>query len=58
MTEPKHKVPQASSLQSQVIHLEGHLLDSGLVNQALDTIVSGGGSFKVLNLELGKQRLD
>ena len=58
MTEPKHKVPQASSLQSQVIHLEGHLLDSGLVNQALDTIVSGGGSFKVLNFELGKQRLD
>ena len=58
MTEPKHKTPQASSLQSRVIHLEGHLLDSGLVNQALDTIVSGGGSFQVLNFELGKQRQD
>ncbi len=58
MTEPKQKVPQVSTVQSRVIHLEGHLLDSGLVNQALDTIVSGGGSFQVLNFELGKQRND
>ena len=58
MTEPRPTSPQTSTIQSRVIHLEGHLLDSGLVNQALDTIVSGGGSFKVLNFELGKQRND
>ena len=58
MTEPRPTSPQTSSIQSRVIHLEGHLLDSGLVNQALDTIVSGGGSFQVLNFELGKQRQD
>jgi len=57
-TEPRQVAPQTSTIQSRVIHLEGHLLDSGLVNQALDAIVSGGGSFQVLNFELGKQRQD
>ena len=56
--EPRQDAPKASAIQSQTIHLEGHLLDSGLVNQALDTIVSGGGSFQVLKFDLGKQRLD
>jgi lysine-ketoglutarate reductase/saccharopine dehydrogenase-like protein (TIGR00300 family) len=58
VTEPRPESPQASSIQSRVIHLEGHLLDSGLVNQVLDTIVAGGGSFQVLNFNLGEQRQD
>lgn len=58
VTEPIQASPQASTIQSRVIHLEGHLLDSGLVNRALDTIVTGGGSFQVLNFNLGAQRHD
>ena len=58
VTEPRQDSPQASTVQSRVIHLEGHLLDSGLVNRALDTIVTGGGSFQVLNFNLGEQRQD
>ncbi|MGC1306188.1 MAG: TIGR00300 family protein [Phormidesmis sp.] len=58
VTEPRQASPQASSIQSRVIHMEGHLLDSGLVNRALDTIVTGGGSFQVLSFDLGKQRND
>jgi lysine-ketoglutarate reductase/saccharopine dehydrogenase-like protein (TIGR00300 family) len=58
VTEPRQASPQASSIQSRVVHLEGHLLDTGLVNQALDTIVAGGGSFQVLNFRLGEQRQD
>jgi lysine-ketoglutarate reductase/saccharopine dehydrogenase-like protein (TIGR00300 family) len=58
MTEPRPDSPQASSIQSRVVHLEGHLLDSGLVNQVLDTIVAGGGSFQVLKFHLGEQRQD
>ncbi|MEM9808281.1 MAG: arginine deiminase-related protein, partial [Cyanobacteria bacterium P01_D01_bin.56] len=58
VTESRQASPQASSIQSRVVHLEGHLLDSGLVNRALDTIVSGGGSFQVLNFDLGEQRQD
>lgn len=58
LTEPIPVSPQSSALQSRTIQLEGHLLDSGLVNRALDTIVAGGGSFQVVNFNLGAQRLD
>jgi lysine-ketoglutarate reductase/saccharopine dehydrogenase-like protein (TIGR00300 family) len=58
VTEPRPAVPHASALQSRTISLEGHLLDSGLVNRVLDTIVAGGGSFQVLKFRLGEQRLD
>ncbi|GGA55090.1 TIGR00300 family protein [Okeania sp. KiyG1] len=57
VTEPiipdRHAVVQ---VESRTIRMEGHLLDSGLINQALDLIVEGGGSFKVLNFNLGEQR--
>lgn len=43
-------------VESRTVRMEGHLLDSGLINQALDLIVEGGGSFKVLNFNLGEQR--
>jgi lysine-ketoglutarate reductase/saccharopine dehydrogenase-like protein (TIGR00300 family) len=58
MTEPRPLAPHASAIQTRVVSLEGHLLDSGLVNRVLDTIVAGGGSFQVLNFHLGAQRLD
>jgi lysine-ketoglutarate reductase/saccharopine dehydrogenase-like protein (TIGR00300 family) len=58
VTEPIPASPQLSTLQSSTIQLEGHLLDSGLVNRALDTIVAGGGSFQVMNFHLGAQRMD
>ncbi len=44
------------SVESRTIRLEGHLLDSGLINQALDLIVEEGGSFQVLSFNLGEQR--
>ncbi|WP_310423734.1 TIGR00300 family protein [Chamaesiphon sp. VAR_48_metabat_135_sub] len=58
VTEPHQESPQLSTIQSRTIQLEGHLLDSGLVNRVLDTIVAGGGSFQVANFKLGEQRLD
>lgn len=58
VVEPRKTAPKTSAIQSRVIHLEGHLLDSGLVNRTLDTIVSGGGSFQVLKFELGNQKQD
>ncbi len=58
LTEPHPQSPPLSSIQSRVIQLQGHLLDSGLVNQALDIIVAGGGSFQVVDFNLGNQRQD
>jgi lysine-ketoglutarate reductase/saccharopine dehydrogenase-like protein (TIGR00300 family) len=57
ITEPvREDVHAANAIQSRLIQLEGHLLDSGLINRALDTITDGGGSFQVLSFDLGIQR--
>ena len=57
ITEPvREDVHAVAMVQSRTIQLEGHLLDSGLINRALDLIIEGGGSFQVLNFELGTQR--
>ena len=44
------------TVESREIRLEGHLLDSGLLDKALDLIVEGAGSFQILEFNLGKQR--
>ncbi len=57
VTEPvRDEVHANVSVESRVIRLQGHLLDSGLINRALDLIVDTGGSFQVLNFNLGEQR--
>lgn len=45
-----------ASVESKIIRMEGHLLDAGLMNSALDLVVEEGGSFKVLNFDLGVER--
>ncbi|MDJ0694375.1 TIGR00300 family protein [Mastigocoleus sp. MO_188.B34] len=57
VTEPvREEIHATTQVESRVIRMEGHLLDSGLINRALDLIVDNGGSFKVLNFHLGEQR--
>ncbi|MCG6134839.1 MAG: TIGR00300 family protein [Nostoc sp. LLA-1] len=57
VTEPLHAEIHANvSVESRIIRIEGHLLDSGLINRALDLIVDAGGSFQVMNFNLGEQR--
>ena len=57
VTEPLQPVHHAlAAIESRTIQLEGHLLDAGLINRALDLIVEGGGTFQVLNFHLGEQR--
>jgi len=56
-TEPvMPNVHAVDSVVSTTITLEGHLLDAGIINQALDLVVEGGGSFQVRNFNLGEQR--
>ncbi|WP_099240317.1 bifunctional arginine dihydrolase/ornithine cyclodeaminase [Synechococcus sp. BDU 130192] len=56
-TEPIQETTQANApVDSRIIHLEGHLLDAGILNQALDLINEQGGSAKVLNFNLGIER--
>ncbi|MEQ8538995.1 MAG: TIGR00300 family protein [Coleofasciculus sp. D1-CHI-01] len=57
VTEPVRTELHANvQVESRTIRLEGHLLDSGLISRALDLIVETGGSFQVLNFDLGVQR--
>ncbi len=57
VTEPVRTELHANvPVESRTIRLEGHLLDSGLISRALDLIVETGGSFQVLNFDLGVQR--
>ncbi|MDJ0796275.1 MAG: TIGR00300 family protein [Calothrix sp. MO_167.B12] len=56
-TEPVREELHANVfVESRVIAMKGHLLDAGLINRALDLIVDNGGSFQVLNFDLGEQR--
>lgn len=47
---------EAPALESRVVSLCGHLLDSGLINRALDLVTDGGGSFQILDFKLGVQK--
>ena len=57
VTEPvRAEVHANAPVESRTIRMEGHLLDSGLISRALDLIMANGGSFQVLNFNLGEQR--
>jgi lysine-ketoglutarate reductase/saccharopine dehydrogenase-like protein (TIGR00300 family) len=57
LTEPAPKKGRAlCTVESRVIQLRGHLLDSGLLNRTLDVAVESGGSFRILSFKLGLQR--
>ncbi len=49
-------VHASTPVESRTIQLTGHLLDAGIMNKALDTVIENGGSFKVLNFDLGLER--
>lgn len=53
---PKPGAQARTEIASRVLRLEGHLLDSGLLDRALELTVENGGSFQILNFQLGKQR--
>ncbi len=57
ITEPIVSPPaETSHVEAKIIQMQGHLLDSGLINRALDVVVDGGGSFQVLEFKLGVQK--
>ncbi|NOY89326.1 MAG: TIGR00300 family protein [FCB group bacterium] len=40
--------------REKIVYTEGHLIDSGLMRQIFDTIISDGGSFEILDFTIGK----
>lgn len=49
-------VHASTPVETRTIQMEGHLLDAGIMNRSLDLVVDNGGSFKVLNFNLGLER--
>ena len=49
-------VHASTPVESRVLYMEGHLLDAGIMNRSLDLVVDNGGSFKVMNFNLGIER--
>ncbi|MFH0793876.1 MAG: TIGR00300 family protein [bacterium] len=41
---------------NEVIELEGHLIDAGLLSKALDRVVEGEGEFEILDFKIGMRR--
>ncbi len=57
LTEPEPpRAKFGTTVQSRELKLQGHLLDSGLLDRALELTVQSGGSFQILHFNLGKQR--
>ncbi|MGB7444755.1 MAG: TIGR00300 family protein [Coleofasciculaceae cyanobacterium] len=57
VTEPvRSEVHANEPVESRTLKMEGHLLDSGIISRALDLIIEAGGSFQILNFNLGMQR--
>ena len=38
----------------KIVTSEGHLIDSGLMRQIFDTVISDGGEFQILDFDIGK----
>lgn len=56
-TEPvMPRLNQKGAIESRLVEMTGHLLDSGMINRALDVVAESGGSFQVLEFQLGLQR--
>ena len=43
---------------SREIELDGHIIDSGIVENVLDTILDMGGDFEIVDFDVGKRKTD
>jgi len=43
---------------SREIELDGHIIDSGMMEQVLDSILDMGGDFEILEFDIGKRKTD
>ena len=61
MTEPKSPVPQTAANTaeaSEIVRLDGHVVDSLLLAKVLDVIVDAGARYRIVELDLGTTSVD
>ena len=44
--------------ESREIELDGHIIDSGIMEHVLDSILDMGGDFEILEFTVGKRKTD
>ncbi len=52
----EHRLAVESTIRQTTLAIEGHLLDTGLMNDALDRVTDEGGSFHVSAFNVGERR--
>lgn len=52
----EQREPIESAIRQTTLAIEGHLLDTGLMNDALDRVTDEGGSFHVSEFNVGERR--
>ncbi len=45
-------------MRREVVVVEGHIVDSGIMSEILDTVIKSEAQFKVVSFEMGKTNLD
>ncbi len=45
-------------MRREVVVVEGHIVDSGIMSEILDTIIKSEAQFKIVSFEMGKTNLD
>jgi lysine-ketoglutarate reductase/saccharopine dehydrogenase-like protein (TIGR00300 family) len=45
-------------MHTETVVIEGHIVDSGIMSEILDTIIKSGAQFKIASFEMGKTNLD
>ncbi len=58
LDEPVAGTPSVAGVAKRLVSLQGHLVDSNLLTEALDRIADGGGSFQIEQFNLGAHRPD
>jgi lysine-ketoglutarate reductase/saccharopine dehydrogenase-like protein (TIGR00300 family) len=45
-------------MRREVVIVEGHIVDSGIMSEILDTVIKSEAQFKIISFEIGKTNLD
>ncbi|HPP78468.1 MAG TPA: TIGR00300 family protein, partial [Methanospirillum sp.] len=45
-------------IESREVELDGHIIDSGIMEHVLDSILDMGGDFEILEFTVGKRKTD
>jgi hypothetical protein len=58
VTSEPRGADETGAIVSEIVSLEGHLVDSGIMAGVMDEIIDAGASYEILELQLGVRHHD